>query len=547
MSTSAALPRRAGGAALAPTAWAVLSLAPLTAYALPLWQNILADTPIAYLLWIPPLAVFWGLSALGEPRAAKDDPELDAILGFALLLAAGGALVIGAVRWPYVFVMDDAGLLLWPLWVLGMAWLIFGIGSTRRLLAPLGYLLLCWPPILTLAARFTQGVLMRLAVGALSGLAQHVAWLKAATPSGTFLVGHAGATVPVLVSSACSGADSALGAAILLPLVFARTQGAMWRKLLLAAAALVGAVLLNLVRLSILVTAVHAFGPAFALGFLHQSLGLVLFAALAGALWAFAGSFGLREIGRPAAGSTHAAWPRIVLGAALAAGLFWALWPVLQTPYGAPGRPLSVRTGDPWALLPQVPGFRVLTRHRYGESSVLGPGSSSLAATYVASGGASVLAEVWLTPNSGGLASYGFSNCLLFHGQQIHALRVFDVGLGTPAVDYALTLPPGQAAGGWQPYEDVEWESAVQLPNGTVRYVRYAVAALPQRPSAWPQSILHGAPPLPAKGLAVADLPPPSGAWPKDLLATRGPLDRFARSFTQALRRQVVVAVRSTE
>ena len=62
--------------------WMVTSAAPLIAYASPLWQNLLADTPIADLIWIPVLAFGWAMWNIQmAPSQAEDDRELDLILG----------------------------------------------------------------------------------------------------------------------------------------------------------------------------------------------------------------------------------------------------------------------------------------------------------------------------------------------------------------------------------------------------------------------------------------------------------------------------------
>jgi len=516
--------------------WSLVALVPFAAYATPLWQNILADTPIAYLLWIPLLAALWSVQELRRGDAARSDAELDVILGFGLLLATGAALVIGPARWPYFFVMQSGGLLLWPAWLLGTAWLVFGTGATRRLVWPLLYLLLAWPPILSALASITQDFLVQLAIGAITSLSHVLPWLQT-QGSGTFLVGYGSTMVPVLVSNACSGADSALGAAILLPVLLGRLRGAAWRKGLLVVAALAGAVALNLVRLAAIIAAIHWLGSGFAMGVLHPSLGFILFAALALAMLAAAGWLGLRQAvyaAAPPAGGVG----RLVLALALAGGLFALLLPLFSMHPGAPGSPLPVRSQSPWGLLPRLAGFRIVGRQHFDDQSILGPGAQSVAETYVAPSGAGVLAEVWLTPNLSNLESYGFQNCVMFHGEQIGATRAFDVSAGTPAVDYALSLPPAKVGGRRQPYEDIEWESAVRMPNGSVQYLRYALAALPQAPRDWPTAVLGAPSPYPLGGMAAIGMPPATGRWPAVLSGTRQGLDRLARTFVADLAQQ---------
>ncbi len=518
--------------------WALLSLAPLAAFAMPLWRSVLADTPTAYLVWIPVLSIVWGAYSINRTTQPADDAELNAILGVSLLGLVGAALVIGAARWPYLFLMQDAGLLLWPLWVLGMAWLLFGIGVTRALIWPLIYLLACWPPVLSAVATVTQGKLVAIAVAATVRASHLLPWLIAQGASSTFLVAHGTSIVPVLISEACSGADGALGAAILLPFLLTQFTGAAWRKGLVVLAALGGAVLFNLLRLGAIIYALHYFGANFALGVLHPVLGFALFALLAVCLVSTAGWVGLAPRAPIAGRPPVAGRGRIATSWLIGGALFLSLWPIFSTPYGAPGKPLAVKTSSVAALLPRMAGFRLASTQRYNDASILGPGAVSVAGTYVAPGGAAVLAEVWATRNLGDLQSYGFRNCLMFHGERLNALRVFDVAPRAPAADYALELPPNAVGGTWTRYEDIEWESAVQLPGGAVEYLRYAVAALPQGAGTWPASLEAARAPQPASGISAISMPPPYGTWPGDLQTTRTGLERFAANLATSLAQQ---------
>ncbi len=529
---------RPAGQAARLVAWGVLSLVPLAAYGLPLWQNVLADTPIAYLIWIPLLAFLWGASGIRRSAPVNDDSELDAILGGGLLLVVGAALVIGSVRWPYLFVMESAGLLLWPLWTLGMAWLLFGVGVTPALLWPLAYLLFSWPPLLGAVATMTQGVLVQVAITSIAHLSRFVPWITAQGQSGAFLVAGHGSLIPVVISQACSGADSALGAAIILPVLLTQYVGAAWRKGLLIVGALVGAILFNLLRLAAIMASVHYAGSNFTFGVLHPALGFVLFALLALLLLATARRLGLVPQALGSLRLPPAGWGRVVSSWLLGAALFVSLWPIFTTPYGAPGKPLQVRTAVVAALLPRLLGFRVVRVQRFNDSSILGPGAVSIADTYVSQDGAQVLAEVWSTPDLGNLESYGFRDCLAFHGERTNAMRVFDVAPATAAADYALQLPPVEVGAAWASYEDIEWESAVRIPDGSVRYLRYAVSALPQSTAEWPKSLSTIRSPAPAAGMSAVAMPPAFGSWPQMLSPTQGHLERFATELAQAVAQQ---------
>ncbi len=342
----------------------------------------------------------------------------------------------------------------------------------------------------------------------------------------------------MVISQACSGADSALGAAIILPVLLTQYVGGAWRKGLLVVGALTGAILFNLLRLAAIMASIHFAGSDFTFGLLHPMLGFVLFALLALLLVAAAGRLGL--VPRPPSTVRLApvGWGRIGGSWLSGAVLFVSLWPLFTTPYGAPGKPLQVRTADVAALLPRLPGFRVTGVQRFNDASILGPGAVSLADTYVSRSGAQVLAEVWSTPDLGNLESYGFRDCLAFHGERTNAMRVFDVAPATAAADYALQLPPIAVGGAWVGYEDIEWESAVQIPDGSVRYLRYAVAALPQSAAEWPKNLTIIRSPASPTGMSAMEMPPAFGSWPQMLRPTQGRLERFATELAQAVAKQ---------
>jgi exosortase/archaeosortase family protein len=434
--------------------------------------------------------------------------------------------------------MESAGLLLWPLWTLGMAWLLFGVGVTPALLGPLAYLLFSWPPLLGAVATVTQGVLVQVAITSMAHLSRFVPWITTQGQTGAFLVAGHGSLVPVVISQACSGADSALGAAIILPVLLTQYVGGAWRKGLLVVGALTGAILFNLLRLAAIMASIHFAGSDFTFGLLHPMLGFVLFALLALLLVVAAGRLGL--VPRPPSTVRLApvGWGRTGGSWLLGAALFFSLWPLFTTPYGAPGKPLQVRTADVAALLPRLPGFRVTGVQRFNDASILGPGAVSLADTYVSRSGAQVLAEVWSTPDLGNLESYGFRDCLAFHGERTNAMRLFDVAPATAAADYALQLPPIAVGGAWASYEDIEWESAVRIPDGSVRYLRYAVAALPQSAAEWPKSLSSVRSPASATGMSAIAMPPAFGSWPQTLGPTQRQLERFAADLAQAVAKQ---------
>lgn len=509
--------------------WGLCALLPMAAYALPLWRNALADTPIAYLIWIPFLAVawaMWNLATIALPYPT--DRELDVLLGGGITALVGAVLALAPARWAASMVFAQGGLLLWPLWALGLAWLLFGIGVTRRLVGPLAYWLLAWPPIFTAIADRTQGLLVTWAIRALDVMAGLVSWVRPGQTAGTFWVDHGGHWAGVVVAQACSGADSLLGAAILLPLMLTVWKGPRSRMGVLAALALAGALILNWVRLFVLVAAVHVIGPSWTFGVLHPMLGFLLFALLGGLLAVLAGPLGLAPVPRPALPRLRLPGSRrLALAGGFSLALFGALWPLFRLPPGNAGNPQPVATTQLSTILPAVAGFHRTLVYRANESSILGPHSHTLAYLYQAPGGASALAEVWSAADVGTLAAYGFRNCLLYHGDHILAVRSFVLPSGLPATAYAVAMAPSQVGQPRAVYVDVEWTSAVKTPAG-VRYLRWSVASFPSPPSGWPSAVRLASVGGPVSGLAAVATPPSHGNWPAALAATQHRLRQFA-------------------
>jgi len=529
MAETATIPGRTRGLTPKIGFWAFLSVWPMIFYAQPLWQNALADTPIAYLIWIPILSMawaWWNLGTIAQPY--PDDAEANLLLGGLATLVIGLILALGPVRWPSTFVYEHAGLLLWPFWSLSLAWILFGLGATRYLLAPLAYLFLAWPPIFGAIADRTQNILVRWAITALTWLAHQVPWLITG-PTGTFYVRHGSQWAGVVIAQACSGADSLLGAAILIPLMLTILKGP-WRRLaILVGTALVGALLINWVRLFIIVGAVHWVGSGWTFTYLHPILGFLLFAGLALGLTGLAGALRLRV---PQAWHGQAL-PRIqraqpILSGLFAAFLFLGLLPYLSLPPGYFGNPAPEPTDHLSRLMPRLAGFTRLPKYYANESSILGPGSATLADLYVSDRGAQILTEVWSTPSASNLASYGFHNCLLYHGENVQAQWSFGLAPGIAATAYAVSLPPAVYGGPAGPtYIDIEWTDAIRGSYG-VRYQRWSVALFPTAPALWPPNIrqYHFQPV--SLGLDAMLAPPTTGSWSAALRKNRNLLSRFA-------------------
>lgn len=515
--------------------WAVVSIFPLLAYASPLWQNVLADTPIADLIWIPILALGWATwSILTGDFNRPDDSELNGILGLTLAVVVGLALVLGPVRWPTFFVFNHGGLLLWPLWILAMTWIFWGIEATRKVVAPLLYLVLVWPPIFEAIANKTQTVLVRWAVAVLNDLSHHVSWLHSAQIAGTFGVNYHGQNILVVVAEACSGADSLVGAAIVMPVIWFMIQGGNGKKALLSGISLFGALILNWIRLAVIVLCVHILGPAITFRYIHPVLGFILFALLAVLLVSLLKPFNLHMPKLQVSSTVRFAGLGRVSGALIVSGiLFFLLRPLFTLPQGTFGNPSPVKQYHVATFLPSLPQFQKSPAYYANESSVLGPHSATQADLYVMPGsGKEALVEMWSTANASRLATYGFHACLLYHGDNIQASQSFQLVPGVVATAYAVSLPPRTVGGRRSVYVDIEWSDAVKTSQG-IRYQRWSIASFPA--STPNPTNLHPASHLKSlTAIQAMTAPGTHGSWPNSILHTKAMLIALASEMFHA-------------
>ena len=452
--------------------WVLASVLPILPYAQPLWQDALADTPYAYLVWIPAFAFFWAAWSLIRIEPYKDDAELNGIMGILMMSLAGALLVFGMRSWAGEFVGNSVGLLIWPLWALGLAWLMFGIGVTKHIIRPLVYLMLAWLPIYSKIINITNPILENLAnyiLGIFSGL---IPWLKASSQLGYYLVDHGGQWFSVQVSSACSGSDSFLAMAILLPIILVIFESSAIKKIALICLAAALAIGMNLLRLILLMISEHLFGSQFTFGILHPMLGMILFIFVIGLLAMVGKTLGMRSKTILSSGQLQLpGWTRAGIAVIPAVALTMLLWPIYGWVAGSFGVPIAVSTNNLTALMPQVNGYQRRFLGSFDEGSILGPGSYGRAFAYSSPQGRYAMAEEWLTYNLNTLQSYGVNNCLLFHGYTVLNSQTFDIRAGVPAQAFAILLPPSQPGEPRDAYEDVTYSYAVNY-NGRNAYIR---------------------------------------------------------------------------
>jgi exosortase len=150
---------------------------------------------------------------------------------------------------------------------------LFGIGSLRRHAFPLFYLALAVPPPGWLIAGITAP-LQNLVSGAAGGIATMLGY-PVARQGVLLFVGP----YQLLVEEACSGLNSLFGlSAISLLYIYLMHRASWGYSLLLLAAVLPIAILVNVMRILALIAITWRFGDATAQGFLHGTTGLALFA-----------------------------------------------------------------------------------------------------------------------------------------------------------------------------------------------------------------------------------------------------------------------------
>ncbi len=452
--------------------WILCSAVPVLPFAQPLWAYALADTPYAYLVWIPAFAFFWAAWSLLRMEPRTDDPELSAIMGVPLMVFTGLLFLGGMTVWSGTFVGNSAGLLLWPLWALSLAWVLFGVRVTASLLRPLAYLTLGWPPFYATIVNLSNPVLENLAVHVSDGFARVVPWIQVAPGYGLYAILHQGRWIPVEISTVCSGSDSFLAMLILLPIILVLFEGTLPRKLILVAVAAVMAVAMNLARLLLLMMSAHWAGSRFTFGILHPVLGIVLFIAALVLLMLIGRPLGLRgKTVRELRINLRPGLLRAFFAGVGTVALTVMLWPIYQWGAGSFGTPVPVTTDNLAALMPNIPGYSRSSLGLFNDSSILGPGSFCQAFSYNSSQGQYIMAEEWWTHNLSALQTYGVNNCLLFHGFKVLGTQQFAVRPGVNAQAFAILLPPAQLHGVRDAYYDVSYLFAAKYRGHNV-YLR---------------------------------------------------------------------------
>jgi exosortase/archaeosortase family protein len=443
------------------------------------------ETPLAYLGLVPVISLLLAIGLIylpGRPQRDIHDRYLDYIVGLPLLALALLMVTVGPARLSTFFWLWRLDLLSLPIFVAGAICLAFGVRMLARLLVPIAFLLLAWPPPYTL---FLNGVIDSVTNLTLTALHGILGLVPLATPlaygdGSLFQVSHGGQSFVLSVASACSGVNSVLGFVLVGLATLCLVRGPWRRRLLWLGLGVLLIWLLDVARILLIFGAGGLFGEGLAMNVLHPVAGILFF--LVGVLvmlWQMP-RFGLRLLGPEAGAATaptsgephHAPAVRrarvslvLIALTALAIGIcdqqmasFDLLAQNLGPPRVAPFTLTDARVGG-WGLTP-VATF-TWAKLEFGDSStwdryLYEPQGQAAQSGVVAP----ITLDVISTSDLGSFATYTVEDCYHFHGYPVADLA--NVGLGggvvASAVVYDYTANERWTA--------VYWEWPVQTAHG---------------------------------------------------------------------------------
>jgi len=452
-------------------------------------DNLRLDTPLAYLPMLPLFAM--GTAWLTARRAAsRSEPdsgrELDPWLAAPLLLVALLLITVVPLFWSTLYWIDRLDVLSLAMFVTGGVTLLYGVGWTWRLRAPLLLLFLMWPALYVHA-------LPQVLEAASETTNTALGWLVANLPLGvrrgsdpSLLLINTGGPAPLLVSvgSACSGANSVLGFALVGGVTSTMLVGSLVRKLAWLMVGLALAFVANVIRLVSILLLSSAGQPTLALGAYHEVIGLVLFVAVIAVGLALLPLFHLRTgVERdPPSANPPTPRPELPSGRRLltkAPTIF--VLAVMLTVTAAADRSLAayaswmstdgIASAQPFGAdtLPRGWELHHVANYPWGVQ-YFGAGSSFNRFVLVADE-QTVVADVVSTTDAARLSAYNLQSCFLFHNDQVRTLVRVDLGHGVTGqlIDYY------DRASGKQ-WASVSWIWPVRYRGGT-SYERVALSS----------------------------------------------------------------------
>lgn len=359
--------------------WIGASVFPVVPYTLTLFQGALADSPQAYLIWIPVLAFSWAVWMLFSASGGVRNSSRETALGLLIALLSGFTLVAGGTIWKHEFIVHDLAFLVWPFWASGLLMLLAGWRVAKSILKPMAYLVLAWPPLYAWILSILDPFLESFTNNMVSMWGHAYRWIHLGEEPGYFFVHSAGAWVLVSITKACSGSDSVLAALALFPISLVLFEASFLKKLLLVLAGCVLSVIFNMIRICLIFLALHLFGVWFAIDILHPVLGSIFFFTIIGFLLMI-GSRRTMEIARIS--SEQAVLPgmlRLYLTGILGIVMTLLLVPLYSWSAGSVLFPIPIQSDHLSTLLPSFASpsrFRVIQGKGYLQTEYTSEGHS---------------------------------------------------------------------------------------------------------------------------------------------------------------------------
>jgi exosortase len=422
-------------------------------------RGLALQTPLADLALVPLIALILAWVRLRREPAPRPihDRQVDYIVGFGLIAAAFGLIVLLPATLETRFWLYRIDLLSLPFFVAGAVTLLWGVRRAWAAKVPILFLMLAWPLLYApLVGDWSDAFTS--ATAAILGLISHL--LPIAIPAAgdglSFTVGSGPAAFAVSVGSACAGINSLVGFVLIGSALAYIVRGPAPRRLAWLGAGMAIVWALNVVRIELIFVVGAAFGRAAALDVLHPVAGLIMFnLGLLGMLYAVPRfglaftSFDPRDSGALAApdavGRVSPALIAMVAVAVVLAGLNAGLgrYEAIATPLGEATRlqPFPIQDAQVAGWTSGYVAANPAGKQFFGQNSTWDRIQYSPDASAALQASVPVYVDVIGTDDPGTLAAYGVQACYAFHGYAIESTASVDVGAGVTAqvIDYRNT------------------------------------------------------------------------------------------------------------
>ena len=446
------------------------------------------DTPLAYLPLLPGFSMWLAASAARRHRGRPVARELgmDLLLGLPMLIVAVLMITALPVVWSTFYWTDRPDVLSLALFVTGAFVLAYGVTWVWRTRAAFVFLFLMWP---ALYLHLMSGVLQRFTEGTngvLGAIVEHLPLgVTAGGATGLLVVHAAQGPLQVSISTACSGANSVLGFALIGSALMLTTEGRRPLRLLWLLTGLVLTFALNVVRiLSILLIAAHG-NSTLALGAYHAVIGLILFAVAVTVMLTAMPLFRIRfrqapagtggEPTPPSARATRRPLRPLAGGVALlGATALAAIADQGLLPYAAFADGTGAPTVSAFSASSPLPARWQVTHqetYRWAEQ-YFGNGSSFDRYSLASTGQFGVVwVDVVRTPDQSTLDAYNLQSCFLFHNYSIDTARRLDLRNGVTGLLLNYRDPESHAQ-----WATVSWAWPVNV-SGETQYERVTLTS----------------------------------------------------------------------